>query len=50
MLTTSPTGMPVVDAQQDFLRARRAHAAARLVHIAYRSRAIGPRDIDAWVS
>jgi hypothetical protein len=27
----SSTGVPVVDAQEDFLRARRAHVAARLV-------------------
>jgi hypothetical protein len=32
MLSHSSTGMPVVDAQEDFLRARRAHVAARLVH------------------
>jgi hypothetical protein len=31
MLSHSSTGMPVVDAQEDFLRARRAHVAARLV-------------------
>jgi hypothetical protein len=31
MLFHSSTGMPVVDAQEDFLRARRAHVAARLV-------------------
>jgi hypothetical protein len=37
MLSHSSTGMPVVDAQEDFLRARRAHVAARLVH-----RARGP--------
>jgi len=30
MLSHSSTGMPVVDAQEDFLRARRAHVAARL--------------------
>jgi hypothetical protein len=32
MLSHSSTGWPVVDAQEDFLRARRAHVAARLVH------------------
>jgi hypothetical protein len=32
MLSHSSTGMPVVDAQEDFRRARRAHVAARLVH------------------
>jgi hypothetical protein len=32
MLFDSSTGVPVVDAQEDFLRARRAHVAARLVH------------------
>ena len=31
MLSHSSTGVPVVDAQEDFLRARRAHLAARLV-------------------
>jgi hypothetical protein len=31
MLSHSSTGVPVVDAQEDFLRARRAHVAARLV-------------------
>jgi hypothetical protein len=31
MLSHRSTGMPVVDAQEDFLRARRAHVAARLV-------------------
>jgi hypothetical protein len=31
MLSHSSTGMPVVDAREDFLRARRAHVAARLV-------------------
>jgi hypothetical protein len=30
MLSHSSTGMPVVDAREDFLRARRAHVAARL--------------------
>ena len=32
MRSHSSTGMPVVDAQEDFLRARRAHVAARLFH------------------
>jgi hypothetical protein len=32
MLFHSSTGVPVVDAQEDFRRARRAHVAARLVH------------------
>jgi hypothetical protein len=31
MLSHSSTGVPVVDAREDFLRARRAHVAARLV-------------------
>jgi hypothetical protein len=31
MLSHSSTGMPLVDAQEDFLRARRAHVLARLV-------------------
>jgi hypothetical protein len=31
MLFRSSTGVPVVDAREDFLRARRAHLAARLV-------------------
>jgi hypothetical protein len=31
MLSHSSTGMPVVDAREDFRRARRAHLAARLV-------------------
>jgi hypothetical protein len=34
MLSHSSTGVPVVDAQEDFLRARRAHLAARLVRSA----------------
>jgi len=32
MLSHSSTGMPVVDAREDFVRARRAHVAARVVH------------------
>jgi hypothetical protein len=32
MHSPSSTGMPVLDAQQDFLPARRAHVAARLAH------------------
>jgi hypothetical protein len=47
MLSHSSTGWPVVDAQEDFLRARRAHVAARLVHRARVPRTLpctaGPR-------
>jgi len=50
MLGTSiayPTGMPVLDAQADFRRARRAHAAARVGRwLAHRGRCSCPRAFE----